>query len=75
MNLDKIFTLTLSLTFIASQALAIDPVFYCDNSGNENNDWATVPGNAEGLANAQAACSAQGGRPVAHDPQKQYIYC
>lgn len=53
----------LLLMFIASQAFA-DPVFYCDNSNNENNNWATVPGNQQGLQNAHAACTAQGGTSV-----------
>ena len=54
-------TLTLSLMFIASQASAVQVVFYCNNNSNNNYSWATEPGNAQGYLNARRICAAQGG--------------
>ncbi len=56
------------ITLLATSLLATTPafagnVFFCDNSSNENQSWATVPGDNDSASwtRARAACSAQGG--------------
>ncbi len=53
--------LTLLLLLLTSSHSFAESYFYCSNSNNENQDWATVPGNSEGWANARSACASQGG--------------